>query len=56
MLLLLPIIVIILALFGANMYYSANHTMGDTPNNQEIVREGNQTDGRQDYINKYLKK
>lgn len=56
MLLLVPIILIILAIFGANMYYTANHKIVNTPSNKEIVREVNQTDERQDYINKYLKK
>ena len=56
MLLLLPILLIILAIFGANMYYSNHHDLINTPKNKEIVREVNQTDGRKDYINKYLKK
>lgn len=56
MLLLAPIILIILGIFAANMYYNNNHTVEDMSSDKKIIKEVNQTDVRKDYLNKYLKK
>lgn len=56
MLLLLPFILIVLIIFGIDMYYYGDENKVDLSNKQKIVKEVNQSDVKKDYLNTYLKK